>query len=624
MSQQSRFLGKWAIWDDTAQAPLQFCNVWFATTTLLTLYDDGSGSNLCFCQIGPAPAGKGLADLPYGAKIGLEGALTAALNAGDPLAANYDMPLYGDDPLDLPLAGFASSADVMVPAASQLSGRLSYSDVSPVPVLSGPPIHQFPGIVIPFVGLFVSGSARAFGWCDPESDPQSLPYTVRAISPSAKFARQFLGNAAPAASDYSLIDLSGEDYSGLTLQGANFNNSHLSGVNFQGCDLIDATFDGADLTDANFSGATLSNVDFTVAASVARCNFTNASLLKANFNGVDLAGMDFTGAHMPGTRFSNTDLTKASFSTRADFSPVEATANDFSHSTLNGEILGLNWSYFNLTMATVKFPQSSRGPTIAPLVATYTKLIGVSLAELNFHSGGDKANFSYADMRQCNLGKSNLAYADFTGALLQGDARYVAAVLTEANLENAIFTQANLTGANFSGAFLWGFQATLQSAIVIRTDFSNAYLVGLSFSDIFQQQCQGSNFDGSCLVNANFHGSDAGLFDGEPTSFVKACLQGADFTDAKLEGAVLTSAGVAQAGGSLPVTIQIGWPPKPFQTTVSFTAATLGIQYATDRTSICPNGQPGPCDLKQQTAPDAPTQWPVQGAGKKGRRRRVH
>ena len=54
-------------------------------------------------------------------------------------------------------------------------------------------------------------------------------------------------------------------------------------------------------------------------------------------------------------------------------------------------------------------------------------------------------------------------------------------------------------------------------------------------------------FGRACLVNASFNGTDCGPYQGQPASFVSACLQGTDFTDASLDGADLSGAAVAAA-----------------------------------------------------------------------------
>jgi hypothetical protein len=102
--------------------------------------------------------------------------------------------------------------------------------------------------------------------------------------------------------------------------------------------------------------------------------------------------------------------------------------------------------------------------------------------------------------------------------------------------------------------------------------------------------------------------ADAALGNRVSSSFVKACLHGADFRDAMLDGANLTSAGVAQSSGTFPVTL----PSVPVTMHITYATGTLGLDAATDSKSICPNAQNGPCTVAQQTAPDAPTQWPVQ------------
>lgn len=606
MSKQYRFLGKWAILDTSAQALFPFGNVW-SNTNLLNLYDDGTGANLCYCQMGPSPSAKSPTDLPYGAQINLQSALIDAVEGGDLQAGGANFPSVDPSNLQLQFAGLASQSDLLPPNADA-SCRFTYTDTSDPPLYSGQTLLVYLWPPLPFYGLFVpyipgSNTTKIFGWSPASSNPVSSPYSVQVVVPSSQYMRQFLNNAAPSGTDYSYVDLSGEDYSNVTLQQANFECANLSNANFQGSDLSGASFKGANLRGVDFTGATLDGVDFTLATSIAGCRFTRAGLASANFNELDLTDLDFTGAHLHGTCFSNTDLTAATFSMPADFSPVQATANDFSYSTLDVKILGLNWSYFKLGFATLV----NTTTPIAPLVAQSTILTGANgLNGTTFYDSNDGlgADFSNANLQQCDLAKCNLQLANFTGSQLQGDTTYTAAALTEANLENAVFTNANVTRTEFSGAFLAG--ATLTGATVVQTNFTGAYLVGVNFSDVAQNQCKGSNFDDACLINAVFNGTNASTYMGLATTFVRACLQGADFRDAKLDGANLASAGVAQVAGSFPV----NQPGVPIPLPVTYATGTLGLQSATDGQCICPNTATGPCTPAKQTATDAPETWP--------------
>jgi uncharacterized protein YjbI with pentapeptide repeats len=494
-----------------------------------------------------------------------------------------------------------------------------------------------------------------FGWSDSAINPASYPYTTSVNTPGAAYLRRFMNGAANPGANYSFIDISGEDYSGLTLPQAifanadlnntNFSNSSLNGANFKGCfnikgvnfqnaKLSGAIFDGLDLTGFNFSGtdlsgasfkgttltnavfdnADLSNADLSVAISVKGCSFKNATLFCTSFSAQLLTGVVFTGAQMTGTVFSNTDLTVATFSSPPAFSVTSENLTDLSGSTLNYGLINLQWSYLNLSNATIKnLPVDKNFPAdvdLSYLIAQSTVLDGLAFSNTNFAS----SNFTNADLRGASFAGCGMANSCFKGAQLQGDDNYRATNMSSTNLENADFSDANLTGALFSGAFLWGSKAKLAGATIIRTVFDQAYLVGVDFSGVSQNECQGANFDYACLLNTIFKGTNAGEYQGQPTSFSNACLQGADFSNANLSGANLNNAIIAQQPGEFPVTFSIGWPMEPISHTITFAVATLGIENATDDTTTCPDTENGPCSVTKQAAINPATAWPLNGA----------
>ena len=100
------------------------------------------------------------------------------------------------------------------------------------------------------------------------------------------------------------------------------------------------------------------------------------------------------------------------------------------------------------------------------------------------------------------------------------------------------------------------------------------------------------------------------MLGGLATSFVSACLQGADFETALLESANLTSAAVAQQNGTINVKVKMGWPMTE-ETVPQDYAATKGIEAATKGNTICPDGSLGACTAAQQKSDHAPKAWPV-------------
>lgn len=222
------------------------------------------------------------------------------------------------------------------------------------------------------------------------------------------------------------------------------------------------------------------------------------------------------------------------------------------------------------------------------------------------------ANLSGADLRNCNFSYANLTFAVLKDAQCQGGDGYLAAIFDGAMMQNADLSGANLSGASLSGVYLYGGQAKLVQATLVQTSFAAAYLPAMLFTNVAGAACQGTDFTDACLVNAKFNGTDLSAHGGQPVGFYHACLQGAHFTEARLQGAAMTGSAVATAAGTIPVKILI-WPNQYVWINLTYSHPTLGVDdpTVTDDDTICPDGERGPCQGKKLVAPDAPTSWPV-------------
>jgi len=512
---------------------------------------------------------------------------------------------------------------------------------------------------------------KFWGWSVANVPPPNYPYTMITTAPSAAHIRSYLGGAAPANTDYTWCDLSGEDWTKVSARGARFAGADLSKTDFSGSDLTGADFRGvASLTGTNFTGANLTGadfrgfagltgailtnatltsarldgldltgvvflgvrmqgvnvagtilagtqfldsttqpadltgVDFSVTASVRGARFTT-DLVNADFAGCDLAGVDFTGAVMKGTNFHRCDLRPAMFSVPPTFSDDPQYLTDLSQAVVNFDQLGRNWSFMNLTETQILgYPTDLSGLNAQSSLMPNWQMPNHKLAG---------ANLSNADLRGAALSGCDFTSANLSGAQFQATTR--AAVLSGSQMENANLAGANLTGATLDGVYLWGSAASVAKALVLNTSFANAYLTGLNFSSVSQNQCKGVIFSGACLLNTDFTGTDLTDLDGTPVRMSKACLQGANFTDALLDGADLTSAAIAADAGKFPVTIQYGWPPGNPVTTSIYYNPTVGVEKATTHATTCPAGGLGPCVGDDQLYPDsAPKAWPVPAA----------
>ena len=500
-------------------------------------------------------------------------------------------------------------------------------------------------------GLWAAQMGGKFwGWTVSSTKPEQYKYSMIIAAPSAVHARTYLGGACPQGADYTWCDLGGEDWTALSMRGARFAGADLTGTNFAGSkmagadfqgvaglsganltntDLTGARFVGVDLRGMDFSGALLRGADFTgaqldgatfadtgeqacdltgvnfsVARSITGARFATG-LTDANFAGMALTGVDFTGAVMPGTVFRGCDLRPASFASPPKFSTDPAHLTDLSQATISFAQIGKTWAFMNLVGTRITGMPTSP-PDLTGLNAQSSLMMNWDLHGYNLYN----ANLSHADLRGARLSDCNFTQAVMTGVQLQADDTYQGAVLSDSQMMDADLTGANLSGTILDGVFLWGSKATVSAAAVRGTSFANAYLTGLDFTSVDQNQCKGVMFSGACLVNVKFTGTNLTALGTQAVHMAKACLQGADFTGATLHNADLTDAAVDLNPGTITVTIQDGWPAGQVMTfAVTYSQGTTGITKATDSSTTCPKGSGGPCGGDLLVSPNAPTSW---------------
>lgn len=441
---------------------------------------------------------------------------------------------------------------------------------------------------------------------------------------AVKLSGLTMKNASLAGTKLAGASLTGSDLSGTdfhvaaSLAGADVTNADLTGCRFDGMDLTGFSFPGARLTEAGFAGAVLdkaqfvstsqqrcdlSGLDFTKPASVASARFS-ALLHQTVFSGMDLTGLDFTGADTTGTRFDGCDLREAAFSVNPTWSTSIKARTVMTGAAIKLAQLGLNWSNVDLTGAVVEGLEAATD--LSQLQAR-----GAILTDFSFNSRNmQKCDFANADLRGAIFAKSNLSYSSFNTALLTGpDDGTAAASFTGAVLTSCDFTSAELSGATFDSAFFTG-TVKFAGASVRSVSFAGAYLVGADFSGVADKQFQGSSFHQACLANASFAGAILSDDQGKRLPISNACLQGADFTEADLYAADLTSSAVSSESGSLNVTVMHNWPLSPYTMPIKY-GPTKGIEEATGTTTVCPSTALGPCQGDKLVAKDAPTtQWP--------------
>ena len=156
-----------------------------------------------------------------------------------------------------------------------------------------------------------------------------------------------------------------------------------------------------------------------------------------------------------------------------------------------------------------------------------------------------RAKLSAANLSAANLGSARLEKADLTGGVKAKDA-----VFTKAELRDADFTGADLTGADLSDAVFAETRfdhVKAPGATFLKSDLTGLSLLGADLSDavFLEANAAGVDFRNARLdkasfvtvraEKANFHGAK---LDG--VRVVKgSTFEGADFTEASLEGALL-------------------------------------------------------------------------------------
>ena len=180
-------------------------------------------------------------------------------------------------------------------------------------------------------------------------------------------------SAVLAHTDLSHVDPSGvagidfstlESEPRLDLTGATLSNGKPLAANFK--------YGAANFNHANLSQAVLDHIDFVGAhfrkAILAGANLTGADLSNADLTGADLTGAILadtilTGATLDETMFDHCDLSTTKFGPAPKFGTSGSTRTSFRSATVPASTLGSNWSYLDLTDATIThIPNEHRQP----------------------------------------------------------------------------------------------------------------------------------------------------------------------------------------------------------------------------------------------------------------------
>lgn len=399
-----------------------------------------------------------------------------------------------------------------------------------------------------------------------------------------------------------------------------------------------ATAAGAHMEQATLSQATLTNVDFN-GAHLAGAVFHGATLDGADFTGADLSGADFShaqslthtifsGATMYGTIFNNTDLSSAVFDESPRFTREPTGRTQFQGATVPFRVLKSNWSYLDLTGATITgipdaIPKLVADQALLPdnldlrntdftgsdgAGASFrgTRMYGIQLQGANLQA----AQLQGALLKSARLDGANLTLADLTAAWLIVEtatpttpkSELEAASLIKAFLFNTVLDQAHCDGVDFTEAVfstsvLNPQPASAERAFMNDAKFNDAWVLGAIFNGA---QLAGANFANAHLIGSQLKNSGSVTTkltpsnrDGSDASIAQADIRGTDFSGADMGGLDMVGATVATEGAffgkqftgyhnaSVPVAFAYG--PTVFGNTTCKTT--------------CPDGNAGPCQV---------------------------
>jgi uncharacterized protein YjbI with pentapeptide repeats len=463
-----------------------------------------------------------------------------------------------------------------------------------------------------------------------------------------------------AGCDFTGANLENANFAGLAdldLTGCNFTNASLKNVSFGACKnagqatwykanlsgsnlsqfVIDPgkppDFGGANLGGAMLGGLNLQAAKFNGAdlsqAILQNVSFKGADLTGANLTRALVGGADFTNARLAGAVFDSCDLTHANLGADPQFGRSADARTSLSNVTVYATSLGHDWSYLDLTGATLQaIPQDLSG-----LRAQQTLFpTSVSLNEVNL----TQAHLENARMYYANLEKANLSGAFLDGTLLKGahlnganlngasmkgtwliaetgvntPNKYEAAQVSQAFLINTCLDGARCDGVDFNGVLFLTYApfsltpASATGAFMNSAKFNDAVVIGVNFRGA---QLAGADFSGATIIGSQFPSalltptSDSNR---TVASLYNANISGTQFADvdhngqivnpANMDGANIFLATFSTAGGKFEKTYQNYDPNDPVAVSIKYGPTVLGTTTSSTR---CPGGGTGPCIL---------------------------
>ncbi|WP_166874359.1 DUF2169 family type VI secretion system accessory protein [Massilia mucilaginosa] len=297
---------------------------------------------------------------------------------------------------------------------------------------------------------------------------------------------------------------------------------------FAGLDLTGADLSGMDLRGANFSGAMLESADLR-GAKLDACNFAEAILARTS-----LAGASFANARCDGASLAQADARHASFAhavlNKCAWEETKLDHADFAHAQI-GEVM-----LTDLQIASASFD----GTRFFSVTFYKVGMRECSFRDAHFEKCAfiegrqEDLCFDKATLQDSAWVTTDAARLSFRGSVLR-----TCAVTDKTSLDEADFTDAQLSQCNFREISMQ--RANFSGATAAITDFSEANLSG---ANLQRMNAGGSFFTRAVMLASDLRGAN----------LIGASLVKADLRSCDLRGANLFRADLAQTlgdGGTL-------------------------------------------------------------------------
>jgi uncharacterized protein YjbI with pentapeptide repeats len=290
-------------------------------------------------------------------------------------------------------------------------------------------------------------------------------------------------------------------------------------------DLAHKDFMGLDLNCVNLSSAYLYGTKFTE-CDLTGATFANSYLLAADFKRSKIFGVDFSGAELYGLKVEGSSIEKCTFTkarmTHVNLSRSKLPACDFSGANLEGaqfEFSDLNDCNFN----SANLEEGTRySPKYEEWLPTHTSMLGATL---------ERATLSESDLTGARLNQCDLTDSDLSKARLQNTQFTHAKLQRTKGLQNRRVVGVDFTRATF-------IETILQATKFDHCKLSNAVL---SSSDARAAEFVSCDFSGARFVLCNLVGARFEKCDFRGTAIEQCRIEGASFPKSDLRGTPLAS-----------------------------------------------------------------------------------